>query len=250
LKRVNSLTSRFVVTSYAAARRLVHQENVDRARIEIIPNGIDASRFPTRTPESIGDAKHAMGLSVEQPVIMMSADFDRFNDHRTFLEAAEHLASIQRDTRFVVLGRGSNSARAEWHSELKKAGLHGRFIEVTDPNLLQHWLAAADVGVLTGFGESCSRTLLIYMAAGLPIVTANAAGNPELLRHGESGYLAMLKESDQWAMFMTLLLLSPELAERLSSAARHRAIYEFSADRARKRWADFLHSVASMLPVS
>ncbi|HEX9751122.1 MAG TPA: glycosyltransferase family 4 protein [candidate division Zixibacteria bacterium] len=243
LKLANQQATRFVATSYAGARRLVHQEAVERTRIEIIPNGVDALELERRTPESIAEAKHVMGFSTAQPLILMAAPFERKSDHRTFLEAAGFLRTVQPDARFVVLGTGDRSATDEWNRTLNECGVRERIIDDANRSHLMQWLAAADIGVLTGYGESCPPMLLTYMAAGLPLIAANAGGNPEIVRHGETGYLATIREPDQWAMYMTVLVLSQELSDRFALAARQRALIEYSGDRARRRWADLLHSV-------
>ena len=46
-----------------------------------------------------------------------------------------------------------------------------------------------DIGVLTSESEGLSNSIMEYMACGLPVVCTDVGGNPELVRHGENGYL-------------------------------------------------------------
>jgi len=243
--RAASRESRLVVaTSYASAQRLVHQEAVDRNRIDIIPHGIDSSSFPHRTPDSVTVAKHRMGLSVHQPVILMAADLVRYKDHLTFLEAAAHLQPLVPNARFVILGHGCRAARAQLEEAIAKLNLSGRVTVTDDWNMFPAWMSAADVGVLTSYGESCSPTLLSYMAAGLPVVAADVGGNSELIHHNESGYLVAPCEGDQLAVYLMILLLSPDLAERFGTAARQRIERDFTVEQEARRWSDYFRALA------
>jgi glycosyltransferase involved in cell wall biosynthesis len=244
LREANRRTRRFVTTSYAAAQRLVRQEGADRNRIDIIPNGIDCSEIPARTSESVIDAKHRMGLSLHQPVVLLASDFVRHKDHLTFLEAAAHLRPLVANARFVLIGQGGEAALAELDATIDRLFLTGRVTVINDWATLPLWTQAADVGVLTSYSESCSRTLLSYMAAGLPIVAVGAGGNPELIQHNKSGYLANPGDADQIAMYLMLLLLSQDMAEEFGEAARQRVETEFTAHQEARRWSDYLRTVA------
>lgn len=243
LRETNCQASQFVVDSFASAYRLSRQEHVDRQRIEVIPHGVDDTVYPARTPESVIDAKHAMGLSRQQPVILMAADFTRYQNHANLLEAAVEIRPIAPDARIVLIGEGTSADQNRLHALIAEHHLEDRVIVSCDHETLPLWLKAADIGVLTSLEESCSEVLLAYMAAGLPAIAANVGGNPELIHHGESGYLINPREPDQLAAFITLLLLSPELAERFGRTARQRVCAEFSTATETRRWADFLRAV-------
>lgn len=233
-----------VATSYASAQRLVHQEAIDRSRIEIIHHGIDSSTFPHRTADSVAVAKHRMGLSVHQPVILMAADLLRHKDHLTFLEAASHLQPLIPNARFVIIGHGTRPAQSRLQQAIADLNLSGRVTLTDDWGTLPAWMNAADVGVLTSYGESCSPTLLSYMASGLPVVAADVGGNSEIIQHNQSGYLVSPCEGDQLAVYTMILLLSPDLAERFGRAARKRIERDFTAEQEARRWTDYFRTLA------
>ncbi|MBI3872898.1 MAG: glycosyltransferase family 4 protein [candidate division Zixibacteria bacterium] len=243
LRSANRGAGRFITDTHAAARRLMRQEGVERGRIDIISPGIDCATQPDRSPDGIADAKHRLGLSMHEPVIVMSAPFQRGQDHATFLAAAAQLIRHQPDARFILLGTGTREAVRAIRHEIHRLRLDDRVTLSGSTDSLPLWLAAADVAVLTSYTESGSPALLRYMAAGLPIVAVNVGGNGELVRHGEEGYLVDFRDSDQLAIFIFVLLLSPELASRLGQAAFERAQSEFSLTRARRAYADYFYTI-------
>jgi glycosyltransferase involved in cell wall biosynthesis len=243
LRRANEAASRFVANSMAVAMRLVRQERVRRDHVDIIPNGIECPDTAPRTPQSVADAKHAFGLSVQQRIIYMESPLERIKDHATFLAAAAYLVPFHPHARFVLLMQGSAGAIAQLRTQAAQAGVLNRLILVDDPSARRQWLQAVDVAVLTSMSEGCSDTLLSYMAAGVPIVATSVGGNPELVRHGSSGYLYDPGEADALAMRINILLLAEDLAARFGAAARERARAEFSVENEVRRFTDLYRAL-------
>lgn len=84
-------------------------------------------------------------------------------------------------------------------------------------------LAKADVGI-SWIPEDdwsrgkCGLKILQYFAAGLPVVANPVGVHPEMVRHGETGFLAETPE--QWQKCIRRLLLDPELRQRMGQMAR------------------------------
>jgi glycosyltransferase involved in cell wall biosynthesis len=244
LVRANEQVSRFVTDSFIAAQRLIRQEQAHRNQIDIMRWGVDVSRYGHRSEESVIEAKHRLGLSAHQPLILASGRYAVTQDYDTLLFAIRQMLPHQKDVRLVIWGTGGSELPAEIRAGIKRHGLEEHVIEPPPSMSLETCIAAADVGVVTSYVESCSPYLLSYMAAGLPSVAVNVGGNNELLVHGESGYLVDFKDADQLAMFITILLLSPELAERFGGAARARVLENYSMDAALRTREDFFRMMA------
>jgi len=244
LRSANRDATGVIVDSYAATRRLMRQEKVDRTRIDIIPAGVDCAQFPMRTAESVMEAKHRLGLSWQQPVIVMASPFDHHQNHPLFLTAAAQLVRHQPHARFVLIGAGTHAEVVTVKREIQRRHLSEHVLLLHALDVLPLWLQAADVGVLTSYVESSARTLLLYMASGLPIVAVNAGGNSELIGHGNSGYLADVSDADQLAMYIMVLLLSPEQSARFGEAARQRAETEFPLERTHRAYDDYFRTLA------
>lgn len=242
--KANENVSRFVTDSFIAAQRLIRQEQVHRNQIDIMRWGVDQTQFGRRSEESVIEAKHRLGLSAHQSLILAAGRYAATQDYDTLLYAIRQLLPHQKDVRLVIWGTG----QAEFPSPLREAiGRHGvgdHVIELSPSMSFAACIAAADVGVVTSYVESCSPHLLSYMAAGLPTVAVNVGGNNELLVHGETGYLVDFKDADQLAMFITILLISGELSERFGDATRAHVRENFSMEAALRSREDFFRMMA------
>ena len=100
-------------------------------------------------------------------------------------------------------------------------------------------LASADVGIswlpddLWSRGK-CGLKVLQYMAAGLPVVANPVGVQAELVRPGETGFLA--ETPREWAEAVGRLAHDPDLRRRLGQAGRRRVEKEFSPAVGAGRW--------------
>lgn len=100
-------------------------------------------------------------------------------------------------------------------------------------------LAGADIGIGWMPDDDWSRgkcglKVLQYMAAGLPVVANPVGVHREMVRHGESGYLA--ETPTQWCEAVGRLADDADLRRRMGSAGRRRLEAEYSVSRGAALW--------------
>jgi glycosyltransferase involved in cell wall biosynthesis len=80
-----------------------------------------------------------------------------------------------------------------------------------------------------------SLALLEAMAAGLPVVASDIAGNRALVEHNLHGMLAPPGDAETLAAAVLSLVSDPSRGERLGAAARRRVSEQYSLDRMTER---------------
>jgi glycosyltransferase involved in cell wall biosynthesis len=85
-------------------------------------------------------------------------------------------------------------------------------------------------------GQSCA--ILEGMAAGIPVVAADAPGNRELVISGVTGYLVPLRERAGFARWTLPILEDAELARRLGAAGRQHVLENHQVDQMLARYAN------------
>ena len=100
--------------------------------------------------------------------------------------------------------------------------------------------ASADIFLLPSRVESFPISIMEAMAMGLPVVASTVGGIPDLVRHGEDGFLHDAADVQGMAQSIVTLVDDAELRARLGSAGRKRVREEFSlqklGDRALERY--------------
>lgn len=91
------------------------------------------------------------------------------------------------------------------------------------------FMRTLDVFVLPSFAEGTSKSVIEAMAHGLPIITTNVGGSPDLITP-ETGILIPPGDSVALADAMQRLAAEPDLRKRMGEAARQRYLKLFAPD--------------------
>ena len=103
-----------------------------------------------------------------------------------------------------------------------------RYRELLSESLgfVQHSIAAE-----TGDMEGTPLAVLEASAAGLPVISTNHAGIPDVIIHGEAGLLCEEHEVAAMANNMLVLLDNPSLAKEMGQAGKKNILENFSMER-------------------
>ena len=122
--------------------------------------------------------------------------------------------------RLEIVGDGAR--REEWRALADGLGLGDRVVFrgfVPEEELLAAY-AGADVFCMPGVAELQSLVTLESMAAGLPVVAADAMALPHLVRPGRNGWLYTPGDVAELATRLASLLTDPGLRRRMGAASR------------------------------
>jgi colanic acid/amylovoran biosynthesis glycosyltransferase len=152
-------------------------------RIEVVHCGVDPERFAL-APRQPGD----------DPTIVCVAALRPPKGHTVLLHALAGAPDVLRRARLELVGDGP--LRSALEREAQGLGLAVHFHGSLPEDAVAGVLARADVFVLpsiiapNGDLEGIPVALMEALAAGLPAVATRQSGVPELIRDGETGYLA------------------------------------------------------------
>ena len=176
---------RVVCFTEAAARMI--RERAPRAKIQVIPHGVDLERFRC----SPGGAE-PVALDLERPIVMTAGAID---GHKRMGLTVEALARLGRGS-LVALGRGPE----EEALDALGARLLGprRYLRTAVPRSeMPRWYAAADCFTLPSKTESFGLTYLEAMACGKPVVATDDAVRREVI--GDAGRFCDPEDLDAYA---------------------------------------------------
>ncbi len=240
-KRVQRLACRLadcIVVNAEAVRRWLVEEGYPRAKIAVIRNGVDLSRF--KGQDDGGRLRRELGVPPHAPIVAVVSRLHELKGLDDFLVAAAALAARHRDVRFLIVGdRLAVKDGAVVTDDAYRAGLEGlaQRLGIADrvvftgfrpdvPELL-HEVA---VSVLPSLSEGLSNFLLESMAAGVPVVATRVGGSPEAVEDGETGILVPARDAARLARAIDALLSGPDLARRMGQAGKRRMAEHFSLD--------------------
>jgi glycosyltransferase involved in cell wall biosynthesis len=134
------------------------------------------------------------------------------------LRAAGRSEAIQ----LIVVGDGPQRERLERRAASRGLGSAVRFLgERSDVELL---LAAMDIYVHPSLTEGLGSSIADAFSAGVPVIASRTGGIPEIVRHGETGWLAPPGDAGFLADTIAHALDHREMM--LAMAARAQALYK------------------------
>jgi len=245
-KLVCRLADRIVVNADAIRDWLVEQ-GYPSAKIVVIRNGVDTSRFGGRSDGAT--LRRQLGIPMGAPLVVMLARLNPTKGIDCFFEAAVKIRERYPDAHFLAVGEchTRNDAgeivvderyRRELHDRVMSLGLADRVHFTGLRKDVPEILAAAAVSVLPSLSEGISNTLLESMAAGVPVVATCVGGTPEVIRDGEQGLLVPPGDPQAIADAILAVLGDPALAARLGAEGRRRVREEFSFEAVVRRTED------------
>jgi glycosyltransferase involved in cell wall biosynthesis len=223
-----------IFESRAMARFATHGRGVPGKMIDVVPLGIDVSRFAA-VPSSYVQEAFAFGPS--RRIVVYAGHMEERKGVRTIIEAAiELLVKRKRsDVRFLLLGnKGSESA--EYQAMYEGLGIDDLITFGGYRPDLSLIFPGCFVGVIASSGwDSFPRTSLEFAACGLPLVVSDLGGLPETIDDGVTGFLFPPKNHVALADRLSHLLDHPDVAAKMGKASRLRCEREYSLEAQARR---------------
>ncbi len=87
----------------------------------------------------------------------------------------------------------------------------------------------------------CGFKILQYMGIGIPAVASSVGANIDIIQHGENGFLAQTPQ--EWESFLTQLITSSELRQRIGQAGRKTVEQHYSVEANKDKYLAVLHTL-------
>lgn len=166
--------------------------------------------------------REELGLPPSSQIALTVGRLDTQKGHVFLIPALPHLAKDFPDLQFVWIGDGNR--RDELVNLLGTYGVTDRVHLLGYRSDVPRFLKAADLFVFpTLFEGGQSFAIAEAMAQGLPIVTSDASGIPEVIEHGLHGLVCRTADSCDLLENIRWALRHPQLMEEMAEQAKRRA---------------------------
>jgi N-acetyl-alpha-D-glucosaminyl L-malate synthase BshA len=150
--------------------------------------------------------------------------------------------------RLVMIGDGPERYEAE--KLARDYGITDKVIFMGKQEDIYLVLSSADVFLLPSGNESFGLAALEAMSCGVPCITSDVGGLPEVNQHGVSGYIAPLGDVATMSDYVLKILSDPQLEQELSKNARAYALKNFHNNIIIPKYLDLYQEVLNFEKVS
>ncbi len=180
-----------------------------KGQIQIVPNGVDISKFKTQNSELKTGNRVAEIITVSRLVFKNGIDI--------LIEAISKL-KIQ-NLQLKIIGIGPQASQLKNLVRDLQISDRVQFLGNVTQEQLPSYLQSADIFVRPSRSEGLGTAFLEAMAAGLPVIATRVGGIPDFVIDGQTGLFCSEKPEDL-AEKITTLIKDQGLRERIADGGR------------------------------
>jgi glycosyltransferase involved in cell wall biosynthesis len=205
-----AMASEWIVAS-SYTRQSLTENGIDGRRIHVVPYGVDAGRFEPPPAKITG----------ERLKVLFVGSITQRKGIRYLLKALDLLGARALNSRHVEV------TVCGWAVDDLRLFKDYEGVVTVRPNASAADLAeayrSADLFVFPSLAEGFGHVLLEAMASGLPIAATTRTAAPDLIRHGEEGFLLEPESAEAIATCIEQALGDRRRLRSMGAAARERA---------------------------
>ena len=242
----------WVTISQNNRQLLAEMFQVPPQEVTCIYNGVN----PTQLQPLQDEARHTLRRQIRQELglpesAQLVITVGRLNAQKGYQDLIPAMPSVLQqhpDLRFIWVGDGD--LRPELENQIRSYGVEDRVILLGYRSDVPRLLQAADLFVFpTHFEGGQSFAIAEAMTVGIPIVTSDASGIPEVIQHQIHGLMYPKGDREALAEALHWALEHPQEMAALATAARCRAA-DFTETSMVKQYGDLWRRLSQRVPAN
>lgn len=215
--------SKLVIAVSEAVRQHLCKQGLNPAKVQVVHNGIDLTRF---FPRPLEEAKRLLGYGTKQTLVGLFGRLSPEKGQQAALIAMAQLLRSSPGTRLLLVGEGpSRNALVQLAADL---GITDRVDLFGFQQDVRHIMAACDLVLVPSRKEGFGLAAVEAMAMARPVIATRVGGLPEVVSEGETGLLVPAEEPLALAAAIELALQQRDRAATMGLNGRRRAENFFS----------------------
>jgi len=202
-------------------------------RVTVIYNGVELSLYDPRMDGL--PFRQAHSIPRDAAVVGMVGRLRPWKGQKVFLRVLAAVQATHPDVWGVIVGGTPFGVEDAYPQELRALahtlGVADRVVFTGHLEDVRPALAAMDLLVHPGDPEPFGRVVIEAMAMARPVVAFAQGALPEILRHGQTGFLVQPGDEEEMVAHILRLLRNPEQARRMGEEARRHVEARFTAER-------------------
>ena len=221
---------KIVAVSPPISEKLINEMGIERSKVELIVNGINASGGENAFKRD--ETRRLLGLPKDSHIIGSIGNIKPVKGYDVLIRSAQRVIEAFPDSVFVIVG-GIYQHEDYMNSLLdliRHESLENHFVFLGKRSDVDRILSVFDIFALPSRSEGTSLSLLEAMAAGKAIVATNVGGTAHILINEYNSLLVPPDDSLRLADAILRLMSNSGLTNELSKNAKTDVIHKYSAE--------------------
>jgi glycosyltransferase involved in cell wall biosynthesis len=228
---------RFVTGPESMKDYFIEKGNVSPAKISILYNDIDLSRFSQPDIMDKNRCRKVLNLPEFTQIIFFAHRFSPVRRTLFYLPYIIEKVMSGTSQKFMLVIAGGGPEEEALRAVISKSPARDlcQFVGNVPNAQIQHYYKAADIFINPTYAEGFPRVLIEAMASGLPVVTTNAGGIKDILGVKQSAYMTDKDDRETFSDKILQLLHSSTERDILSNENIH-TVQRFSTESVAKMY--------------
>ena len=230
LQITDSLDDVVTIVSQKASETMLKSKTASANKLLVIYNGIDLNKFIFQDKKTREEIRKELNLKKDDKVLISIGRLFKAKGYPYLIEAIKILKSKYPDIKLLIIGEGEEKNKLE--TQTRELNLEKNKYFLGRKENVSNCLNASDIFILASLWEGFGLAIVEAMACGLPVITTNVGGIPEIIQDKISGLLVDPKDSEILAQKIDYLLnLDADSRERLILKGRKIVEQKFSLEK-------------------
>ena len=184
-----------------------------RKEIHVVPNFID---IPNKINQYT-DCQRDMMANRDERIISHVSNLRKVKRVKDVIEIFDRIKKKKIPSKLIIVGEGPDREACEMLCE--KKGIEEKVLFVGNSNEVDKILCFTDLFILPSEKESFGLAALEAMACGVPVISSNTGGLPEVNIQGVSGFLSDVGNVEEMAENALKILATDESLNKFKKQA-------------------------------
>ena len=192
------------------------KNRLDAKKIDVIFNAVDPEYWAQPVESTL---RQDYGIAEDEFVMLCAARFAPDKGHKYLINSVKYLEGITNAKFRLVLG-GDGELLEQTKEQVKQLSLEDKVLFIGFQNDMKNLYYGSDIYVNASEHEALSFVIIEAMAAGLPVIATDMAGNSDIVNEdSDCGILVEYDNPESMASAMKKMIEDKELYARYKKGA-------------------------------
>ncbi len=204
----------------------------DKDKIKVIYNGISIKKYDS------GEVTFKYASDNDEIILGNAGRLVKQKGQYSLIQ----LARILKDKgyKFKILIAGDGALKNDLIAYSRKMDMENEVIFLGFVDDIKGFMQSLDIFLLPSLWEGFGYVMTEAMVCRKPVIAFDLSSNPEIVVHGETGYLAEKNNMSSFAHYVEKLIHNPVLSRQMGEKGRIRVEEKFNIDKTISAMEDFL----------
>lgn len=204
-KILGKLSTQLIAVSHSEQKLIIQEKVINRQKLSLIPNGIALPQEPTFAANST--MRQQLGILQNEIIIGGIGRATYQKNWEQFFSIAVSLVQKRVDVKIMIIGMGKGGE--QFQRLINEKGLSDRFMFIDRVDDPFPYYNVMDILLNTSRWEGLPYALLEAMSMEVPVVATAVAGNRDVVKNGENGFLFSPDEPEAALSVLEKLVADP-----------------------------------------